>query len=262
MLNCSGFAYRAQVPAAADVVGQKWGWAASEPGAWAELDLSTQIRRQGGDPAALARVFLAHARSWEERGTASVECVAGCNCSRVVMNNHWSQASTQTALQPIELSWGLVGLVGGCGGGKEGKRCSRSCGNCARQLYLLVPLHSVCVCLIAEPTLGPEHMCLPSAAAEHSCPPSAAVPADLPAPPVPPEGDGGPCGTRRQGFHHHTVHGNRGQRRRSRRQPGAGERAVGPAEVTSGVAPRRAQSPALLPTACCAALCQAPPGLL
>ena len=84
-----------QVPSARNVAGQKWGLTATAPGSWALLSLSTLLTKPGSAtspgnataaaaPAAAAapgRLYLAHTRSWEERGTATVACVGGCACN-------------------------------------------------------------------------------------------------------------------------------------------------------------------------------------
>lgn len=100
-----GFEYEAQKPSATRVEGQKWGWSGHEPGAFVVLRLNTMLaRKDGSQIAGLARVYLGHTCSWQPWGTATVECISGCKCDSAMMNNHWAQKSTQTALMALEVS--------------------------------------------------------------------------------------------------------------------------------------------------------------
>ncbi len=66
--------------------------------------------QDGGQGGNLARVYLGHTRSWQQLGTAKVECVAGCSCEPATLDNHWRNKNTQNAMFALE--------VGG-GGGRE-----------------------------------------------------------------------------------------------------------------------------------------------
>lgn len=63
----------------------------------------------GAGGGGLARIYLGHTRSWQQLGTARVECVAGCSCEPATMDNHWQNKNTQNAMFALEVG-GRVGL--------------------------------------------------------------------------------------------------------------------------------------------------------
>ncbi|KAL4443895.1 hypothetical protein ABPG75_011632 [Micractinium tetrahymenae] len=107
VVESSGFEYKAQRPQGATFVAQKWAWVGAATGAYAVLQLDTRLRGEASgsaQAAGLARVYLGHTRSWQQLGTASVECVAGCTCEAAAMDNHWGNKNTQNAMFPVEVT--------------------------------------------------------------------------------------------------------------------------------------------------------------
>ncbi|KAI3428300.1 hypothetical protein D9Q98_006679 [Chlorella vulgaris] len=89
--NVSGFEYQAERPDAADFMHQKWGWRATEPGSWAELELDTRADDGAG---ADTVVWLAYLRSYQGMGTALISCVSGCTCEPAVLDGTWQRRAS------------------------------------------------------------------------------------------------------------------------------------------------------------------------
>ncbi|KAL4421052.1 hypothetical protein ABPG77_007527 [Micractinium sp. CCAP 211/92] len=95
VVESEGFEYRAERPNEATFVGQKWGWTADTPGAWAELEFDS--RRDATREAShgnWASVYLSHLKSYEGMGTARVACVSGCHCQKTILDGTWEQQAT------------------------------------------------------------------------------------------------------------------------------------------------------------------------
>eukprot|EP00887_Chlorella_sp_A99_P003432 scaffold7.g3432.t1 len=88
---------------------QKWGWTATEPGAWAELLIDTResSSADGGGKAGSGKkgsggghattVHLGHLKSYQHMGRARVECVAGCRCQPSTLEGAWERKATLQA---------------------------------------------------------------------------------------------------------------------------------------------------------------------
>lgn len=122
------FSYKPEKKDGRNFVEQKWGWSASKPGSWAEMEFDTESGFELlGDanttfPAAAAaapaanssiedaaareaadtraEVSLSYLRSYAGMGVADVECVAGCECEPQVLDGTWeAEVSLQQILQ-------------------------------------------------------------------------------------------------------------------------------------------------------------------
>ena len=101
-----GFEYRPEWPDAKSFVAQKWGWTATQPGAWAELEFDSRSGSKFNTSSERAEVYLSHLKSYTGMGTATVECVSGCTCSskKMVLDGTWAERST--LMQPVHFKVG------------------------------------------------------------------------------------------------------------------------------------------------------------
>ena len=97
---------------------QKWGWSATQSGAWAELEIDTRAsldaageagldgpqQQQGKKALPPTTVLLGHVRSWRGMGRARVQCMAGCTCSTQKLNGHWERKATLQDQLRLEVS--------------------------------------------------------------------------------------------------------------------------------------------------------------
>ncbi|KAL4431189.1 hypothetical protein ABPG75_006445 [Micractinium tetrahymenae] len=88
----SGFEYVPERPDAENFMKQKWGWRATEPGSWAELEVDS--RASDGSKSSNTYVWLSHLRSYRGMGTARVECVSGCSCSATRLDGTWERKAS------------------------------------------------------------------------------------------------------------------------------------------------------------------------
>ncbi|KAI7839286.1 hypothetical protein COHA_006984 [Chlorella ohadii] len=85
-----GFQYAPERPQAADFMHQKWGWRATRPGSWAEIELDTRAEVDQGD----TLIWLSHLRSYQGMGTALIECKSGCTCEPTKLDGTWSRRAS------------------------------------------------------------------------------------------------------------------------------------------------------------------------
>jgi hypothetical protein len=108
VVQAHGFQWAPDFPNASTWPAQKWGWASSTIGTWAELSVDTRGRRgsgsSGGDAQALqaappplpavveastTSVYIGVLQSYKGMGVATVKCVANCTCQvRVLERAH------------------------------------------------------------------------------------------------------------------------------------------------------------------------------
>lgn len=60
---------------------------------------------------ARATVYLSHLKGYKRMGTAWVECVAGCECERSVLDGTWAQQATLMQIHSFKV--GGAGVLGG-----------------------------------------------------------------------------------------------------------------------------------------------------
>ncbi|KAL4419481.1 hypothetical protein ABPG77_008283 [Micractinium sp. CCAP 211/92] len=101
----SGFKYMPERPGADSFVKQKWGWRATEPGSWAELEVDSRPGSGAiGANASNAVVWLSYLRSYEGMGTANVTCVSGCACNSTLLDGTWERRASLFTITRFEVS--------------------------------------------------------------------------------------------------------------------------------------------------------------
>ncbi|KAI7846460.1 hypothetical protein COHA_000070 [Chlorella ohadii] len=98
-----GFEWKNERPKA-EFANQKWGWIATVPGSWAELEVDTTTGMQGDLAAEQNDVMLTHLISYEHMGKAKVECISGCTCEPTEFNGHVQDKVSLTALHRFPAS--------------------------------------------------------------------------------------------------------------------------------------------------------------
>ncbi|KAL4423775.1 hypothetical protein ABPG75_001076 [Micractinium tetrahymenae] len=120
-----GFTYRPERPQAKGFVAQKWAWTGTQPGDWVEFDSRADASREGpgnssasssiggsssstgkggGSSGGDATVYLIHLKSFEGMGTAAIECVAGCSCSRRTLDGTWDTPASLQQMRKFTVS--------------------------------------------------------------------------------------------------------------------------------------------------------------
>lgn len=92
-----GFEWKNERPAA-ELANQKWGWIATAPGAWAELEVDTTTEVKGDLASETNDVVLTHLISYEHMGKATVECVSGCTCETTELEGYTHEQVSLTSL--------------------------------------------------------------------------------------------------------------------------------------------------------------------
>ncbi|KAL6752501.1 hypothetical protein V8C86DRAFT_2753172 [Haematococcus lacustris] len=86
----------------------KWGLVATQPGATIEFKIDTSTPAKSNVEAAelqdYATVEVAHLRSYQGMGQASLECVSGCSCKAAPLNGHHSTHTSLVALHEVVVS--------------------------------------------------------------------------------------------------------------------------------------------------------------